>query len=117
MIVLLDENLDHGLRKYLSEHEIVTVSFMGWAGLKNGALLQKAEDRGIEVFITGDKTLPYEQNRANRQIAIIVLSSIELPILQGHLPTILAAIANSIPGTIQRVDCGSFSRKRGRGDE
>jgi hypothetical protein len=34
--VLLDENLDHGLRKFLGEHEVVTVTYMGWTGLKNG---------------------------------------------------------------------------------
>jgi hypothetical protein len=34
--VLLDENLDHRLRKYLGEHDVVTVSYMGWIGLKNG---------------------------------------------------------------------------------
>jgi hypothetical protein len=40
MRVLLDENLDHALRKLLGSHEVVTVTFMGWAGLQNGALLR-----------------------------------------------------------------------------
>jgi hypothetical protein len=31
--VLLDENLDHALRSLLAPHEVVTVAFMGWAGL------------------------------------------------------------------------------------
>jgi hypothetical protein len=48
--VLLDENLDHGLRKLLGNHEIFTVSYMGWAGLKNGELLQAAEERGMDVW-------------------------------------------------------------------
>ena len=30
--------LDHSLRKYLIGHDVVTVTFMGWAGLKNGEL-------------------------------------------------------------------------------
>ena len=62
MKVLLDENLDHGLRKLLGEHEVVTVTYMGWTGLKNGELLRIAEDNGIEVLLTGDQTLTYEQN-------------------------------------------------------
>jgi hypothetical protein len=34
--VLLDENLDHRLRRHLGSHEVFTVSFKGWNGLKNG---------------------------------------------------------------------------------
>jgi len=33
--VLLDENLAHRLRKNLGAHEVFTVSYKGWAGLKN----------------------------------------------------------------------------------
>jgi hypothetical protein len=36
--VLLDENLPHRLRNRLGSHEAFTVSYVGWAGLKNGEL-------------------------------------------------------------------------------
>jgi hypothetical protein len=49
--VLLDENLAHRLRKNLGTHEVSTVSYKGWAGLKNGELLRAAENEGIEVFL------------------------------------------------------------------
>lgn len=55
--VLLDENLAHRLRKNLGVHEVLTVGFRGWAGLKNGELLRTAEENSIEVFLTGDKSL------------------------------------------------------------
>jgi len=45
----------------LGVHEVFTVSYKGWAGLKNGELLQRAENDSIEVFLTGDQTLTYEQ--------------------------------------------------------
>jgi hypothetical protein len=109
--VLLDENLDHRLRKMLGDHDVVTVSHQGWSGLKNGELLQVAEDNGIQVFLTGDRTLPYEQRLAGRRLAIVVLSSVELPILRKHLPPIVAAIDSAVPGSLQSVDCGTFSRK------
>jgi hypothetical protein len=35
---------------------------MGWASLKNGELLRAAEENGIDVLLTGDGTLSYEQN-------------------------------------------------------
>lgn len=77
MKVLLDENLPHRLRNALGAHEAFTVRYMGWAGLKNGALLSVAEESGFEVFITGDQTLSYEQNLTGRRIAVLVLSTID----------------------------------------
>ena len=111
MKVLLDENLDHALRKLLGPHEVATVAYMGWAGLKNGELLRAAEDKGIDVLLTGDATLNYEQNLTGRRLAIVALSAIQLPIIRKHLPKIIAAIDTAAPGSFQEVDCGTFSRK------
>jgi hypothetical protein len=110
--VLLDENLDHGLRKLLGQHDVVTVTYMGWTGLKNGELLRLAEDHGMEVLLTGDQTLTYEQNLTGRRLAIVALSAIQLPIIQKNLPKIIAAIDNAGPGSFHTVDCGTFSRKK-----
>jgi hypothetical protein len=83
--VLLDENLDHALRKLLGPHDVSTVTYMGWAGLKNGELLQAAEDDGFAVFLTGDQTLAQEQNLAGRRLAVVALSAIQLPIIRESL--------------------------------
>ena len=64
MRVLLDENLDHALRGLLAPHEVLTVAYMGWSGLKNGELLRAAEQSGFDVLLTGDQTLHQEQNLA-----------------------------------------------------
>ena len=58
MRVLLDENLDHALGKLLGPHNVATVTYMGWAGLWNGDLLEAAEKEGFQVFLTGDQTPP-----------------------------------------------------------
>jgi len=34
---LLDENLDHALRKLLGPHEVVTVTYMGWPGSRTAS--------------------------------------------------------------------------------
>lgn len=112
MRVLLDENLDHALRKLLGQHEVVTVAYMGWAGLRNGELLRMAEDNEIDVLLTGDGTLNYEQNLAGRALAIVALSAIQLPIIKNFLPKIIAVIDAATPGSFQTVDCGTFSRKK-----
>lgn len=65
MKVLLDSNVPHDLRGRLSHHDTFTAKYMGWSALKNGDLLKAAEEAGFEVLVTGDKTLPYEQNLAH----------------------------------------------------
>ena len=112
MKVLLDENLDHTLRKILGHHEVVTVAYMGWAGLKNGELLRTAEENGVDVLLTGDGTLSYEQNLSGRRLAIVALPAIQLPNIKKHLPKVIAAINDATPGSFQMVDCGTFSRKK-----
>jgi hypothetical protein len=73
--------------------------------------LRTAENEGIEVFLTGDQTLTYEQNLTGRTIAIVALSSVEWGILRHYLPLIVAAIDNALPGSFQMIDCGTFTAK------
>ena len=42
--VLLDENLPHALESELAGCEVWTVRRAGWAGVKNGELLRRAND-------------------------------------------------------------------------
>lgn len=114
MKVLPEENLDHSLRTLLGPYEVVTVAFMGWAGLKNGELLRAAEEAGIDVLVTGDQTLSYEQNLTGRSLAIVALSAIQLPLIRKNLPVIIAALSDAVPGSFQAVDVGTFSRKSAR---
>jgi len=73
MRILLDENLDWRLRRLLPGHDVDSVAYIGWAGMKNGALLRKAADAGYEVLITMDGNLPYQQDLAVHEIAVIAL--------------------------------------------
>jgi hypothetical protein len=109
--VLLDENLDHRLRTNLGTHEVFTGSYKGWDGLKNGKLLEAAEEDRVEVFVTGDKSIVYDQNLAGRRLGIVSLSSVEWRIIKNHLPKILDAIDSALPGSFRAVNCGKFSRK------
>jgi hypothetical protein len=49
--ILLDENFNWRLRRNLPGHAVESVALIGWAGLKNGALLTEAEKR-FEVLLT-----------------------------------------------------------------
>ena len=70
--ILFDECVPESLLSYFAEHEVYTVSQMGWMGLKNGALLTIAEN-DFDVFLTLDKNLPYQQNLSKFQIGIVLV--------------------------------------------
>lgn len=52
MRVLLDESVPRPLSQLIAGHDITTVVEHGWAGMRNGELLQRASDE-FEVFVTG----------------------------------------------------------------
>ena len=74
MRILLDENLDWWLRRDLPGHEVESVPLLGWAGIKNGALLERAQDQ-FEVLITMDGNLPREHDLSRYHLAVIALSA------------------------------------------
>jgi len=57
---------------------------MGWAGLLNGDLLDQAEKAGIEVFVTSDQNIPFQQNLAARPIAVVALATNRWSVIQAE---------------------------------
>ena len=106
MRVLLDEQLPRQLVPYFVDHEVRTVQQEAWAGLKNGALLTKAEDAGFEVLVTGDKNMPFQQNIAKRRLGVLVMvapsNALEDPL--PVVPNALAALATIQAGQVVRVE-------------
>jgi len=95
MKLLLDECVDRRFAKALSGHSVKTVPQMGWAALKNGELLARA-DQEFDVFITVDRGLPSQQNLAKRKIALLIMKA-KTNQLKDLLPLttdILAALPN-----------------------
>ncbi|MBI3248581.1 MAG: DUF5615 family PIN-like protein [Deltaproteobacteria bacterium] len=72
MKILLDECIDRRLAKDIAGHEVKTVPQMGWATIKNDALLALAE-KNFEVFVTVDRNLSFQQHLPRYTIAVIVL--------------------------------------------
>jgi hypothetical protein len=109
--ILLDENLPHQLRAYFQRHEAFTTAYLGWGGIKNGALIQAAEEAGFDVLISGDLSLEYQQNISGRRIAVVSLSSHNWRVIRPHAARIAAAVDEVKPGAFTPVACGRFSRK------
>jgi hypothetical protein len=98
MRILLDENVPSGLRRILAGHDVRTGPEMGWARYANGQLLDEAEKAGFEALITGDRSFPYQQNLAGRNIAVIILSTNAWPVIRTQPQTVRRAVANAAPG-------------------
>jgi len=104
--VLLDEGVPEKLRGAFSEAFVVeTVRYRGWTGLKNGALLRAAE-QDFDVLVTVDKRLRYQQNVAERDIAVVVLDAVGTTYadLIPLLPAAEAALRGAMPGQVILVE-------------
>ena len=93
MRLLLDECVDWRLLRDLDQYDVKTVRQLGWEQIKNGALLRLAATQ-FDVFVTVDSNLPYQQNAASVQIAVIVLRgrTTRLPDLRKLLPALHDAL-------------------------
>lgn len=104
MKVLFDQGTPVPLRKALLLHHVSTAHEQGWSRLKNGELIAAAETDGFEVFVTTDRNLKYQQNLADRRLAIVVLQSTSWPRIQSNLATVVAAIDRAKPGQYVEVN-------------
>ncbi|MBX2992382.1 MAG: DUF5615 family PIN-like protein [Bacteroidetes bacterium] len=74
MKLLLDENVPNDLRKdFPAKHEVYTVDYMNWKGIKNGALLTVMKQEGFEALVTVDKGMSFQQSIKDSPVVVIVL--------------------------------------------
>jgi len=102
MKILLDECTPHVLKRLLTGLEVTTVQDQGWAGITNGTLLQLAEEH-FDVLITSDQNLKYQQNLANRQLAILRLPTNKVPIVVRLAPIVQSALENIKAGDFVEI--------------
>ena len=104
MKILLDENLDWRLGRELPGHQVSSVPLIGWAGVKNGELLRRAE-AGYEVLITMDKGIYHQQNLSGLRLTIIALKAKTNRLADTRLlmPAVLALLERMVPGSFHTV--------------
>lgn len=105
MHILLDECIPARLKRALPGHEVLTVQGLGWAGIKNGALLRRAVEQRIDVFLTVDRNLEFQQHVPGVALAIIALRAISNDIvdLLPLMPAVLNALPHVLPGRVLRI--------------
>ena len=101
MRILLDENLDWRLERDLAGHDVSSVTRIGWAGIKNGELLRRAEEQ-FDVLITMDFGLGQVQSIAGRNLVLILLRarSNRLADTRPLMHAVVEALENAQPGTL-----------------
>jgi hypothetical protein len=105
MLILFDHGAPRGVARALSAHLVVTAFDKGWDRLTNGALLKAAEDGGIDVLLTTDRRIRYQQNLKDRKIAIVVLiGTTKWSQVRLHLDRVVAVIEAAAPGSYAEVE-------------
>ena len=104
MLILFDHGTPAPLRSFLAGHTVKKTQDLGWDTLNNGDPLRAAEEAAFEVFLTTDKNIRYQQNLAERVIAIVVLGNSRWPLVQHHVDRVVEAISAAKPGTYTEVE-------------
>jgi hypothetical protein len=105
LLVLLDENVDRRLKRAFDEqHEVSTVPQRGWAGMKNGELLEAA-GKEFDALVTTDRGIPHQQNLSRFDLAVIVLEakSNSYEDLASLMNRTNAALADVVSGEATRI--------------
>lgn len=104
MRVLLDECVNPRVRGAFSGHPVNTVLEMGWSGITNGRLMALAQD-SVDVFVTLDRNLEYQQNLRMLNFGIIVVRVPDNKIASYRplFPELLRAAEVIQPGEVIRI--------------
>jgi hypothetical protein len=105
MLILFDNGTPRTLARYLIDrHAVTEARARGWQELENGILLNEAEAAGFEVLVTTDKNLSYQQNLADRKIAVVVLGKGRWTLIKPYVAQVVAAVNAATPGSFAEVD-------------
>ena len=103
MRILFDQGTPAPLRSWLAPHAVATAYERGWSALKNGELLDAAEQDGFELLVTTDANLKFQQNLGSHRIAIVVLTSTSWPRIQRAMTSVISAINGAVSGSYTEV--------------
>ena len=105
MRILLDECVDERLRHLFHEHDCQTARYVGFAGLKNGALLLAAEAAAFDVIVTVDQNIPDQQTLTHRRLSLLILCgrTNRLADLSPLVPAALDALVSIEPGGVASI--------------
>jgi hypothetical protein len=83
-------------------HSCTTAQKLGWHTIKNGDLIRQAELE-FDLFITCDQNIRYQQNLADRRIAILEISTNDLRRIMSAADLVRQAAAIIQPGEYRQL--------------
>ena len=105
MLILFDHGTPRGLARALPGHTVITAKARGWDRLSNGALLNAAEAAAVDLLLTTDQRIRYQQNPTGRKIAIVVLAgTTKWSRVRLHLERIAAVVNGALSSSYTEVD-------------
>ena len=105
MRIAFDKNVPIGVRRFLTKHEVFTFVEMQWhPQLENGELLKAVEASGLDVIVTSDQNIGYQQNLTDRKFASVVLGSNIWPVVRDHGAAIAAKVDAATPGSYEFIE-------------
>ena len=109
MRVLLDENVPHDLIPQLAGHDVSTVQGLGWAGIKNGELLERARD-AFDVFVTMDRKLEKQHDLSKLPFGVLVV------VAKSNRMSDLLPLVDALREALARIGPGQVEHMGDRGD-
>ena len=105
MLILFDHGTPKGLIRALAGHTIITAQAGGWDKLNNSALLNAAEEAAVDLLLTTDRRIRYQQNLAGRKIALVVLTgTTKWSRVRLHFQRIAAVVDAAKPGSYAKIE-------------
>jgi hypothetical protein len=108
--ILIDECLPVKLRQWLPGHDVSTVEYMGWKGLKNGKLLTASERAGFDMMLTADGKMGGQQNMEGRRICVMAIPTNDIRLVKKIAQAIHEALPNLKPGRFYSMSLGGEVR-------
>jgi hypothetical protein len=102
--VLLDEQIPVDLADALQGHRVDTVVGRGWAGIKNGELLQRMRGE-YDALVTMDRGIEFQHTLSVLPFGVLIIRapSNRMVHLQPIVPAILDALPLLKPGELRRL--------------
>lgn len=104
MRLLLDENLPVDFASEMADHEVSTVSGLGWQGVTNGELLRRASGR-CDCLVTMDRSIASQSEISPHPFGVLVLRarSNRMRDLRRLAPAVLEALGDVRPGELKEI--------------
>lgn len=76
MTIIIDECLPKRITRFFPEHKVWTVPQMGLGGYKDTELLNALDKKEVDIFITIDGNIEYQQQFVDRVFKTIVIRAV-----------------------------------------